>query len=258
MKMKTGKKPAVNDTRVPRMSAVTRGQLPAPPPSANWYADMGEWRMLLNNQLGCCVPAAILHSIYQMSAYAGVALIPTDDDVLRAYAVAGYDPNNPATDQGSYVLGETGLVPYWFQNGFTCGGVLNKVRTFMRITRPDPIEWRQAIWLFGGILVGLKITEKIAEETPFMWEDATGPIAGLHEVWIPGYLPASGVLDDRTGPAVYDIVSWGAMYRATEQFLLDTVDEVVAVVNPVEMNARGLNAADYDLAQLESAMKLLV
>lgn len=256
--MKTGKKPAVNDDRVPRMSAVTRGRLPAPPPASNWYAAVGTWGMLLNDQLSCCVPAAILHSIRQMSTYAGRLLAPTDDEVRLAYEAAGYDPQNPASDQGSYVLGETGLVPYWHQHGFVCGGEMNKVGSFMQIKRPNPIEWRQAIWLFGGILVGIRIPEKIVEQQPFIWDDSGAPIAGGHEIWIPGYLPASGSYTDSSGPALYDVVSWGAMYRATEQFLLDTVDEVVAVVNPVEMNARGLNAADYNLAQLEERMKLLV
>jgi hypothetical protein len=253
--MKLGKLPAVHDDRFPRMSAVTGGRLPAPPPFANWYAEVGDWGMLLNDQIGCCVPAAILHSIYQMSAYSGTPQKPTEAEVRDFYKVTGYD-GTPGTDLGSYVLGPDGLVPYWHTHGVMCGGVLNMVGASMRITQPNPIQWRQAIWLFGGILVGLNLPERIAETAPYLWVDGSGPYAGGHEVWISGYQPADGSYVDRTGPALYDIVSWGGMYRATETFLLACVDEVVTLVNPVEMNARGLNAADYNVADLDQQIRL--
>lgn len=248
--VKLGKRRAIVDPRIPRMSVLTRGRLPPPPPSANWYAGVHSWGMLANDTVGDCVEAAGMHCLLQFSTYTGKALVPTDAETIAWYEATGYVPGNDATDQGSYVLGQDGMVPYWQSHGVVCGGRLNKVDGFTQIRRKNPMEWMQGIYLFGGMMVGLRLPEVIVADAaiPFVWNDYSGPIAGGHEVWVNGYQSVGGA-------RYYDLVSWGAMYRMTEAFMLNCVDEVVCVVDVAEINSRGVNAAGFSLAQLIADMR---
>jgi len=247
---KLGKRPAMTDDRVPRMSQIGGQRLPPPPSTANWYAGIGTWPMLMNDEIGDCVEAAILHCVQQFSTYAGNPLTPTDAECLAFYRGAtGYDPANAATDQGSYVLGPQGVMQFWTIQGAMCGGKLTKVDKFCQIRQKNPTEWKQGIWLFGGLLVGLMLPESVFDQG-YIWRDATGPVAGGHEVWVDGYQMLAG-------STFYDFVSWGQRYRMSESFMLSCVDETICVIDDTEINTRGKNAAGLDLAQLTHDMDLM-
>jgi hypothetical protein len=252
---KFGKLAPIVDHRIPRMSIATMGTLPAPPPSANFYSAIPDWGMLENDDISDCVEAACLHSILQMSTYAATkTLIPTDAEAEAFYSATGWKKGDMTTDNGSYVLGSDGMLPYWHTNGIKCGGVLNKVSGFMQITRPNPVEWRQGIALFTGMLAGFQVPTSLMAATdgsvPFVWRDAKPPYEGGHEIWINGY-------NNYGGEWLYDLVSWGAMYRASEDFLLECMDEAVVVINPIAMNVAGLNAAGLNLEQLTADMRII-
>lgn len=97
------------------------GALPSPRDDRDWQAKLPQltsiptscdfgagipWGMLLNDRIGDCYPAALLHALQVLS---GGKFKPTDADVLHVYEqVTGYDPtktqpdgSNP-TDQGTY------------------------------------------------------------------------------------------------------------------------------------------------------------
>lgn len=252
VQVKMGKNAAVVDHRVPRMSIATPG-LPPPPKAANWYGSVKAWPMLANDQYGDCVEAAILHCIEQLSGYAMHLKVPTEAEAVSFYEQAtGFNPLDLNTDQGSYVLGQGGVMEFWLNRGVVCGGVLNKVDAFLQITKRNPTEWMQGIHFFGGMLTGLQIPESIisGNTVPALWKDFTGPIAGGHEIWINGYEPTpSG--------RVYHLVSWGQMFQATEAFLEHCIDETCVVVNTIEINSRGVNAAGYSLDKLMADMAKL-
>lgn len=252
--MKLGKRPARHDARVPffsRHGAI----MPMPPASSNWYADVATWEMLANDQVGDCVFAAILHLILQQESYTmapAKPALPTDAEAIAAYsAVTGYVPGNPATDQGTYMLGAGGAMAYWASHGITCGGVLNKPLAFLQVGK-NPVEYRQAISTFSNLLVGIQLPEAIVspDVVPDVWRDFSGPVAGGHEILLVGYetLP-SGVY--------YDLVSWGSLYRCTEEFLLRVIEEAATVLNPAFMNAQGTSPAGTDLASLQASMAAL-
>jgi hypothetical protein len=250
--VKLGKRPARYDPAVPRMSIFTRGRLPPPPAYSNWYADISDWGMLMNDTWGDCFEAAILHWIMEQSAYAGKPLVATNAEVLAFYSYTGFDPNDPSTDQGTYGMGRGGAFDFWKVHGVMCGGQLDKVTAYMQIMRKDPIEWMQGINYFGGMLVGLQLPEAIlaANTVPDVWYDYNGPVAGGHEILVNGYQTVGST-------RLYDLISWGAHYRATEDFLMHCVDETVVVVDPIMINAQGLDAAGFSFAELQNYMRLL-
>ena len=259
-KFKLGKLPARHDARVPRMSKHAKG-LAAPPPFANWYAAVERWEMLANGPdvdltpVGDCVVAAVMHSIYQERVYSGAghARPPTGREALATYsAVGGYIPGDANTDQGLYMMGPGGMMDYWLKKGVMCGGAINTPAAFMAVTQPEPLEWQQAISVFGSLLIGIQLPESIvgAEEVPFIWNDTKGPIAGGHEVLLVGYQPSPD-------GNLYDLISWGAHYRATERFLFSRLDEAVAVVNSAFLDAEGHDPVGLHLPELLADMALL-
>lgn len=250
---KFGRNPARKDARLPHFSAVTA--LPQPPNIANWFADTPTWGDLGNSDVGDCVVAAAMHQIMQATSYVnpGHGLIGTAAEAIESYsAIGGYVPGNPMTDQGLTVLGVGGMVEYWAKNGLRCGGVLNRPQSVMQIEHPDSTHWKQAISIFGNLMLGVRLPENVVAtpESPFVWDDPTGPVAGLHEIILVGYEVVAG----RT---TYDLVSWGALYRATEEFLLAAFDEAVVVYNRASLDARGIDPAGIDEATLLGMMARL-
>lgn len=251
MPLMLGKLPARHDARVSKLRTMT--MLSPPPENANWYAAVGDWPMLGNDAVGDCVEAAVLHLIQQMSTYAEKPLMPVEAEALSFYSAAtGYTPGNPSTDQGSYVMGPGGVMEHWLKNGVTCGGQITNVNAFLSLHHGDIGQLMEGVWYFGGVLTGIIVPKSLmeAEIVPEVWEDFSGPILGGHEILINGYetLP-SGV--------VFDLISWGKRYRATQAFLEHCMDEAVIAVDEVSINARGVDGHGMDLTQLTADMQAL-
>jgi len=249
-----GRRPARFDARFPRFTAVTDA-LPDPPAFANWYADVPAWHTLGNDFCGDCVIAAALHQTLQMTSYLhpGHAKQPTDTEAVNSYAaITGYVRGKPATDQGTYVMGRGGLIEHWMKNGLHCGGVLNKPTAVVQITRPEPRHWQQAIGTFGSVMFGIDLPQSIADSDPlpFVWRDASGPVAGGHEILAVGYQTVSGT-------SLYDCITWGERVRLTEEFLLAVFSEAVCVYNGMaSLDARGINPAGIGDAVLRASINL--
>lgn len=249
---KLGKKSAVRTDKVVHFSEVA-STLPAPPPNSDWYSRVSNWMMLGNDQWGDCAEAAAFHCLMGLSTYGGTPLVPTDEEVIKAYSeITGFDPNDPSTDEGTVLLGPGSLMHYWRTKGLTCGGKLNIVDSYMQIARPHPDEWMRAISTFGGLMPGVLLPENIlaGDKVPDVWADYSGGIAGGHAIWLCGY---------ETTPSgrLYDLISWGSHYKATEDFLLHVVDEAVAIYDSAIINAQGVDVGGLNVAQLESAMREL-
>lgn len=258
-KFALGKREAVRDYRVP-LFATHRSKLPPAPETSNWYANVPAWGMLANDQVGDCVEAAALHMIYQQLCYTRGADTPppADRDALALYsAITGYTPNDPATDQGTIVMGPQGLMQYWHTTGIPYGGQAsgqaNRVSAFMRVSLRDPAEWRQSIALFGSLLVGLQVPTSIVDTStvPEIWSDASGPIAGGHEILLCGYQPGPD------GTTLYRLVSWGGLCWATEAFLQAAADEMVVAYDRSFLLSTGLDPAGLSEEVLLADMRAL-
>ena len=210
--------------------------------------------MLGNDVAGDCVEAAILHCIMQQDAYLtpGAGLVATDDEALGFYsALTGYDPNNPNSDNGSMVMGPQGAMQYWCSHGVTAGGKLNKASVYLATDAHNPVQIQQAVDIFGSALVGIDFPIQLLSQpiVPFIWDDVSGPREG-HEVLVVGY--------DTIGTLVmYDLVSWGQMFRIPEPALLQIIEEAVAVYDRASLDARGVNAAGVPEATLLADMAAL-
>ena len=253
--VRLGRLPAVVDDRVPFMSDLTAAKvLPPPPPAVNWYAGVGAWGMLGNDTVGNCVEAMTGHATDQFTSYAGAPLVATTAEALALYSdVTGYNPADPNTDQGTVMLGAGGMMQYWAKTGVVFGGTRSFAKAYLQLKLGGGMQWiQQAIHYFGGIGFGLDLPENVVagNTIPFLWDNPSGPVAGGHEVWIDGYETIGGILR-------FDLITWGQRCRMTAKFFEATGQEAVAIYDPDSLNARGLNADDFDAAELLAAMQAI-
>lgn len=251
--VKLGRLPAVDDPRVPFLSDLAGAKALQPPPaSVNFYAAVGEWGTLGNLTVGDCVEACAGHATLQFTTYAGTLKVPTEAEAIRLYSdITGYVPGDEATDQGTLVIGPGSLMEYWVKTGIVFGGARSFARAFARLKLTVP-DLQQAIHYFGGIALGINLPESIVagDAIPYMWRNPAGPVAGGHCVWLDGYETIGETL-------CFDFISWGARYRMTDGFLLGVTEEAVTVYDPDSLNARGVDAQDFDAAELLAAMAAL-
>ena len=254
MPYKLGKLPARHDAHIPLLSSHDH-TLPAPPLASNWNTEVADWKVLANNSVGDCTSAAVLHLVMQQSAFAkpGHGLVATDAEAIAFYsAVTGYNPADPNSDVGAYMMGPHSVIDAWTKSGIRCGGALNHPTAVLQVKTREPTQWRQAIHTFGALLIGLNLPENVVSgaDVPFVWSDPSGPVAGGHEVLCCSYLTVGSEV-------LYEIISWGQVFRCTEAFLLGTLDEAITVYDRVSMNARGISPTGFSEAALQADMAAL-
>ncbi|HEX3587813.1 MAG TPA: hypothetical protein VH024_17570 [Candidatus Angelobacter sp.] len=223
--------------------------LPPPPRNINWYADVGDWPMLMNNIRGNCVIAAAGHYVQQVTTYQDAPRIMTDAEADTAYqAVNNWTPTAADTvGPGTYVLGPNGLLQYWRTKGLMIGGALHRCGPAARVDIRDEEQIAQAIDVFGGLLVGVTLRED-AYNADFLMDSPGGRVISGHEVWV------NGLETLASGYRVYDIVSWGMRMRITGPVLQALIEEAQIIIDTDDMAARGHDPADVPIATLEATM----
>jgi hypothetical protein len=249
--VKLGKKAAIQDPRTLRFKNYVPGAvapaLPDPPAEVSWVTKVPlPWGMLLNDQLGDCVPAALAHMVMQMTFFAGKPFIPTDAQVLAAYEkIGGYVPGDPSTDNGCFMLD---ALKYWRNNGFAG----HKIAAFMQIDPLNPHEMRQAIQLFGGVLTGVQLPVSAQGK-----DDWTVPAGGPFMNGSPGTWGGHCVPIFASSPQTDTCVTWGQRLKMSHNFRIDYCDEMYAVVSSDFIDKAGVSPGGFNLQQLLTDLTLL-
>lgn len=257
MKYKTGRKPPQFTPKMLKGARFMKDMLvalPAPPAvSADFVSAVMKqapkssypWGMGGNDEWGDCEDCVVSHYLMSRSANVGTMIMPTTEETLALYsATTGFDPKNPATDQGSSLsevcayLGTTGFL------GHKSLGHAPIVTDQMGPTQITRIK--QGVQIFGGVNVGVNLPA--SAEPQF---DAGVPwtvsgdltIEGGHAIFAVGY-------DNN----YVHFVSWGRLQRASWAWVLKFVEEAWVEVYPDFVTKRGVTPVGFDLAQVESYM----
>jgi hypothetical protein len=192
--------------------------LPDPPAQVDHLAAVRDWPMYGNDRYGDCVFAGIGHQEQQISRYGqGTEVRVSDADVLSGYSqVTGFNPNDPNTDQGTYVQD---AMAWWRKTGIAG----HRILSYASIDPTDTRLIRQCIALFGAVGIGFNFPrsawEQFDEGQP--WDVVPGSsLDGGHYVMVGGYAPAS-----------WWSVTWGALQEMTQAFWRAYVDEVWLVID---------------------------
>lgn len=239
-------------------SRYLKANLAPPPISISWIAAQIIWTMLLNDTLGDCTIAAFLHMVQAWAAAVGIVYNPTDATALAMYeAACGYVPGDPATDQGGV---ETTVLDY----ARSTGAAGHKILAYVSVDPANQTEVETAIAIFGGVYTGLAMPT--AWQGALLWDVAPGGLAGKlkrflsgDRSWAPGSWGGHAVpFLAYAATGVYQLITWGSSaYRITPAAVATYCDEMYAAVSPDFINAKGLDPAGFDLAQLEADLKIL-
>lgn len=242
---KLGKRPAKHDLRTLQMANyISAAAVPPPPAHEDFEKRVKDWPMMLNDRLGDCTCACAGHMIEQWTTYAGKAVTPSDDAVLKAYeAVGGYKPNQPDTDNGAVVLD---VLNYWRKTGVG----KHKILAYAGLEPKNHNQVRDSIFLFGNCYLGVGLP--LSAQNQNVWSVPPGGAVGQG---------ASGSWGGHAIPVVaYDVrgltvITWGARKRMTWEFLDAYCDEAYAVLSEDWLDSRKLSPGDFDLATLQADLR---
>lgn len=190
--------------------------LAEPPEEVHWGAGISDWGMLGNDRLGDCTIASVAHAVQLDMHEVG---LPWDDsvgqdEVLKYYQQwCGYNPTDPATDQGA---AEVDVLNSWRKDGFSG----HKLIAYADPNVENSLHVKQSIALFGGLYIGLNLPFSAATqgEWEVVGDGKTGDSApgswGGHAVYVIGY--DAGYLT---------CITWGQSLRMSWSFFQTYCDE---------------------------------
>jgi hypothetical protein len=229
--------------------------LPTPPVEISYVVEVGNWPMLLNDQLGDCVIASMGHMVQQWTCFASdgsATQVMTDAEALAAYeSIGGYNPTDPNTDNGCDML--TAL-NYWRQNGIQVAGNIHKIGGFVSIDVDNLDELREAVWLFGNAFVGVELP--VSVQNADAWTVPDGGIYGKSGQ--PGGWGGHCIPVMAESPETATCITWGQRLKMSHNFYDDYCDEAYAVLSEDWLSAHsGRTIAGLDMTALRADIAAL-
>jgi hypothetical protein len=128
-------------------------------------------QLFMNDSLGDCVIAAIMHALGIWTGNAGTLVTATQAQVLSAYeAIGGYVPGQPNTDNGCNI--QT-MFSYFMNNTLPDG---SKLLGYVGVDPTNPTQVIRAINLFENLILGLALPDAWISPFPsangFVWDVA--------------------------------------------------------------------------------------
>ncbi len=244
-----GKKAPKLDARTLKLSNYLKTLAPAPD-VADWFANVKNLAVLLNDQIGDCGIVTPANLIKAWTASNGNEVDVTDADVLSGYQIVGqYVPGDPTTDNGVILLD----VMNWLRREGLAG---HKIEAFVSLDIHDREHFKQAIAHFGGAALGFSLPKAILNQANWRVSlggshgDPTPGSLGGHAVAAVAYkdvgAPDDGVM----------VISWGQRYWVTWAFLNAYCDEGFALVSRDWADSDGAPNG-FPIEQLINDVKLI-
>jgi len=216
-----------------------------PDPPSSWDSTGGittAWGMMLNDVEGDCTCAACGHLIQSWTISSGgptgEVTVP-DSAIQLAYEKAcGYDPADPASDQGGVI---SNVLDYFRDVGI--GGHRISAHAEVNLTQ---LRISQAISLVGAIDIGIELPVSAQSQVGGLWDfvadspDMAGGWGG-HSVAVVQYDP-SGL----------SCVTWGRLQKMTWRWFEYYCDEAHAAISPDYKRLSGMNNLSDELNALGS------
>lgn len=238
-RVKLGRQGIVTDTRTLSLREFTTSALPAPPVAQSWSKGLSGWGMMCNDQLGDCTIAGVFHAT-QIWKLATTGIIPSypDATIISYYSLwDGYNPNNPATDQGGVALS---VLKDWKSSIVGLDG--NPLTGFVSINPSHGLMIKCGIAWFGGIYIGVDLPN--TAQGQLIWDVTSSGVDGQPGSW-GGHCVFVCDYDD------YGVtcITWGQLQKMTWNFFNRYVDECYALLS-ADFLVAGVNPIGLDVPTL--------
>lgn len=247
--MKLGKLAAVHDPRVPMLATYRTPALPSPPSAIDWSKGNTQYGMMLNDKEGDCTCAAIGHAIQTWTINSSGKMLTVPDDMIQtAYsAISGYDPKTGSNDNGAVILD---VLKYWQAKPIDS----QPLNGFVAVNPGDVNAVKDAIWLFGGIYIGVLLP--MSAQTQSIWSQLPGPLTGDNE---PGSWGGHAIYVVAYDERYLTCITWGVLMKMTWQWFHTYCDEAYALLSTSWVNnvAKSQAPSGFDYATLLADQKVL-
>ncbi len=241
--MKFGKKPAAAAIAAgPLFGSFVDSSNPPPPLLIGRVGLVPDWGMLGNDETSDCVWASACHRVMQWHATAGTD-VPhfTDFDAVSDYAAeTGYNPTDPASDQGTSMIA---AVAYQKATGIRDSvNVRHKVEGSLFLRPGDISELAAALYWFGALDIGLQLPPSAMDQfnDAQPWSVSGGAGVDGHCVTVIA----------RNSADNFVIVTWGRVHAMTPQFVQSYMDEGFAYYSEDMLRSDTLSPRGIDKAGL--------
>lgn len=208
------------------------------------------WGMLGNDAHGDCVEAGACHETEMVNLMNGKQAPFTDQIALGLYsAIAGFNPADPASDQGTDVHA---ALDYRRNTGVTdANGAVHKIGAYVSL---EPGSWAQmleALYAFDFVAIGFAFPDYAMDEfnAGKTWQYRPGQPAPTEG----HYVPVVG----RPHAWTIDVVTWGQIQRMGRKFFERFCDEAYGVLTPETLSGAGRTPEGLDLQGLQSILAAL-
>lgn len=227
-------------------------QLPSPPATLDYTSKVTSFPMYLNNAIGDCAIASPAHEEQIWTSLASTLFTMPDSAVLKAYEdVSGYrptDPNNPQTNNSDAGCVMLDVMNYWRKTGI--GG--RQVLAYMKVDPANRVQVKQAIYLFGGLQIGLALPLTAADQIRAgkRWTVVSHTGRGA-----PGSWGGHAVCVERYTSQSNWVVTWGGLQSMSWGFFQTYCDEAYAVLATDWVSQLSKKAPNgLDMPALQSAL----
>jgi len=207
------------------------------------------WGMCLNDQLGDCVIAWMVHHILCMSANTTTPLVIDDSVVQATYsAITGYNPSKVQPDGSNPTDNGTNMqdaLNYWRDTGI--GG--HKILGWVAFDWTNQRELDAAKYIFGGAGFGVNLPQTAMDdfEAGNDWTNTHDQnIIGGHAIYGPG----DDANDDK-------FVTWGKEINAVPEWTQAYVEEAYVVISDQWVNIMGASPSGFNLSALLADAKAI-
>lgn len=242
--MRLGRRPRRHDPRAPKLARYLAALPSSPPDHVDYTGKLTTLGMMANDRIGDCTAAAAGHAIQTWTSQRSAEVTLADSDVIGLYERFGYNPADPATDQGAVIAD---VLNSWLAQPVAG----HAIDGWAAVNPADLDEVLAGIYLFGGIDIGVELP--LSAQTQDIWDVPPGGLTGLgepgswggHSVWVPK--------GQRGGP--FTCITWGGFKTMTAAFWRAYCDEASAILSPDWQGAEGFDYASLraDMAALKVA-----
>lgn len=184
------------------------------------YVDMKNFGMDANDKLGDCTCAGIDHLFKVDCNVSGKAFTSTEQDVIKLYENScGYDPANPNTDEGGYLID---VLKYVAKHGF----VGHNIGPYVKVQHTDIKMVRAALYLFGALYCGVALPKTARDQNVWTVSDKSLRGDAAPGSW-GGHCVVIGASPYRS---IFKLGTWGTWQYADASFIGTYFDEVWAVL----------------------------
>jgi hypothetical protein len=232
-KMPVKLKPASTARRL-RLSSYVNVSALAVPEAFDYAKNVKAWPMFLNDRIGCCGIAGPAHQVqaWTMSDDDSPDFTPTDSQIEHEYGVYG---GYPKQDGGVVLLD---VLKGWQSRGMFGG---RKIEAFVGVNPKDDKLTKAAIWLFGGLCIGLRM--------PAHWqsmEDWRAPTSSTRDPnWAPDSWGGHCVEIVKYDAEWLYAVTWGAIKRISWNAYRTYCDESFAMVSTDFTGKNGVSSSNH-------------